>query len=85
MLNIPLTGYMRLKQIIGDLKSEPPVIPIIPVGNTTWWEGVKSGRFPKPIKLGPRTTVWRVEDIRSLLEKESFGFEPMRGKLCKKK
>ena len=81
MANIPLTGYMRLKQIIGDFKSEPPVIPIIPVGNTTWW----AGRFPKPIKLGPRTTVWRVEDIRSLLEKESFGFEPMRGKLCKKK
>ena len=76
---------MLIKQIIGYLKSEPPVIPIIPVGNTTWWEGVKSGRFPKPIKLGPRTTVWRVEDIRSLLEKESFGFEPMQRKLCKKK
>lgn len=85
MPNIPLTGYMCLKQIIGDFKSEPPVIPIIPVGNTTWWEGVKSGRFPKPIKLGPRTTVWRVEDIQCLLEKESFGFEPMQEKLCKKK
>ncbi len=39
----------------------------IPVGKSTWWEGVKSGRFPQPIKLGPRITVWREEDIEALL------------------
>lgn len=44
-----------------------PVGPI-PVSKSTWWSGVKVGRFPKPQKLGPRTTVWRVEDIRKLFE-----------------
>lgn len=39
----------------------------IPVGKSTWWEGVKSGRFPQPIKLGPRITVWREDDIEALL------------------
>jgi hypothetical protein len=39
----------------------------IPVGRSTWWAGVKSGRFPKPVKLGPRTTAWKVEDARALL------------------
>jgi len=39
----------------------------IPVGKSTWWDGVKSGRFPQPIKLGPRITVWREEDIEALL------------------
>ncbi|HXD35423.1 MAG TPA: AlpA family phage regulatory protein, partial [Rhodanobacter sp.] len=34
----------------------------------TWWNGVRSGRFPKPVKLGPRTTAWRVEDIRALID-----------------
>jgi predicted DNA-binding transcriptional regulator AlpA len=29
---------------------------------------VKSGRFPKPVKLGPRITAWRIEDIRHLIE-----------------
>jgi hypothetical protein len=38
-----------------------------PVRKSCWWEGVKSGRFPKPVKLGPRVTVWRVEDIRNLI------------------
>ena len=85
MAIIPESGFLRLSQIIGNKKLIPPIPAIIPVGNSTWWEGVKSGRFPKPIKLGPRTTVWRVEDIRRLLEKESFGFDSMVGKLCKKK
>jgi prophage regulatory protein len=40
----------------------------IPVGKSTWWAGVKSGRFPKPEKLGDRITVWRAEDIRKLFE-----------------
>ena len=54
---LPETGYLRIKQ----------VLQFIPVSKSTWWEGVKSGRFPKSIKLGPRTTVWRVEDIRKLI------------------
>lgn len=41
---------------------------IIPVKKSCWWAGVKSGRFPKPVKLGPRITAWRVEDIRALIE-----------------
>ena len=65
---LPETGYLRLSQIIGNPKSNPPRPPLIPIGKSTWWEGVRSGRFPKPFKLGPRTTVWRVEDIRRLIE-----------------
>jgi hypothetical protein len=65
---LPETGYLRLPQIIGDRKAEPPIPAIIPVGKSTWWEGVRSGRFPKPVKLGPRVTAWRVEDIRALIE-----------------
>ena len=41
----------------------------IPLGRSTWWAGVKSGRFPKPVKLGPRTTAWKVEDINALIER----------------
>lgn len=68
MSTLPDTGYLRLSQIIGNPKADPPQQPIIPVGKSTWWEGVKTGRFPQPIKLGPRITVWRVEDIRALIE-----------------
>jgi predicted DNA-binding transcriptional regulator AlpA len=28
---------------------------------------VKEGRYPAPIKLSPRVTVWRVEDIREMI------------------
>jgi len=58
---LPAEGYARLPQILAA----------IPVCKSSWWNGVKSGKYPKPVKLGPRTTVWRVEDIRALID--SFG------------
>ena len=66
--HLPQTGFLRQRQILGDPNAQPPIPAIIPVGKSTWWAGVKSGRFPQPVKLGPRTTAWRVEDIRRLCE-----------------
>jgi prophage regulatory protein len=63
---LPEAGFLRLAQIIGSAKDGIP--PIIPVKKSTWWLGVKQGRFPKPFKLGPRTTVWRVEDIKAIID-----------------
>lgn len=69
MHTLPETGFLRLPQIIGDPNATPPTPAIIPVSKSTWWAGVKSGRYPKPVKsLGRRITAWRVEDIRSLIE-----------------
>lgn len=59
---------LRLKDIIGDPKAKPPIPPIIPVSKSTWWSGIKTGRFPAPVKLGPRTTAWRESDIQAIIE-----------------
>ena len=58
--DLPETGFLRLKSILA------PYGPI-PVSKSTWWAGVKDGRFPKSIKLGG-VTVWRAEDVRALYE-----------------
>ena len=58
---IPQVGFVRLSQILK----------VIPLGKTTWWEGVKSGRFPKPVKLSEHCTAWRAEDIHALIWKLS--------------
>lgn len=55
---LPREGYVRMWQILQ----------VIPVCKSTWWQGVRDGRFPQAIKLGPRTTVWLVSDIRKLIE-----------------
>jgi prophage regulatory protein len=65
---LPETGFLRLSQIIGNPKATPPIPPIIPVSKSSWWAGCKSGRYPKPVKLGNRTTAWRVSDILALIE-----------------
>jgi len=66
--SLPETGYVRLPQIIGNPKADPPIPAVIPVSKSTWWAGVKNGRYPKPTKLGPRITVWTVSSIRELCE-----------------
>ena len=60
------TGLVRLSSILA------PTGPI-PVSKSTWWQGVRDGRFPKPTKLGPRTTVWKAEDIRALFDGQRNG------------
>ena len=57
---LPATGFVRLPAILA------PHGPI-PVSKSSWWQGIKDGRYPKPVKLGPRITAWRVEDIRALI------------------
>lgn len=54
-------GLLRLRQILE----------LIPISRSAWWAGCKSGRYPKPIKLGPRTAVWKAADIYALLDKLS--------------
>lgn len=63
-INIPLlpnTGFVRL----------PTVLQVIPISKSSWWDGVKNGIYPKPVKLGSRTTAWRAADIHALIEKLS--------------
>lgn len=60
---IPETGFLRLWQVLS----------LIPLGKTCWWEGVKSGRFPRPVKLSARCTAWRAEDIHELIKRLSDG------------
>lgn len=58
-MKLPDTGFLRL----------PEILRVIPVSRSTWWAGVKSGRYPQPTRsLGARITAWRVEDIRALIE-----------------
>ena len=60
---LPQEGFVRL----------PQVLHVLGIGKTSFWDGVKSGRFPAPVKLGPRTTAWKVEDIRALITRIAQG------------
>jgi predicted DNA-binding transcriptional regulator AlpA len=60
---LPEIGFMR----------QPQVLQVYPVSVSTWWAGIKSGRFPQPVRLGPRTVAWKVEDIRRLINEATAG------------
>ena len=58
---LPETGFLRIAE----------VLKLFPVSRSTWWAGVKDGRFPKPVKLSENITAWRVEDIKALIQSRS--------------
>lgn len=58
---LPPTGYLRLHD----------VLKLYPVSKSTWWAGVKSGRYPPGYHLSARTTAWKIEDIRALIEQST--------------
>ncbi len=64
-------SFLRLDQIVRTQQSKTE--PLLPISKSTWWNGVRTGRFPAPVKLGPRTTAWRASDIAELLERPNKG------------
>lgn len=61
---LPATGFIREAQLIPE---------VLPVSSPTLWRWCKSGKFPRPVKLGPRVTAWRVEDVRSWMDARTAG------------
>ena len=57
-VTIPTIGFLRLAQ----------VLTIIPLSKSTWFEGIRAGRYPKPVKIGPRASAWKAEEIAALVE-----------------
>ncbi|MGE4070806.1 MAG: helix-turn-helix transcriptional regulator [Lysobacterales bacterium] len=63
--------------LAGDgLLRLPEVLAVFPVSASTWWEGVRVGRYPKSIKVGPRCTCWRAADVRELIANAGTGQLP---------
>lgn len=69
--SLPETGFLRDTDIVGRkaTKRRPGKIGLLPISRSTWWAGVRSGRYPQPTRLlGNRITCWRVEDVLALIE-----------------
>lgn len=60
---LPATGFVRL----------PTILALFPISRSSWWDGVRRGKYPAALKLGSRTTAWRADDIRALLERGGIG------------
>jgi len=54
----PIKGFLRL----------PQVLELIPMGKSTWWRGVASGKFPSPVKISPHISLWKVEDVEKIIQ-----------------
>ena len=60
-VSLPTEGFVRIKTVLA----------VYPISRAAWWAGIKAGRYPKPVKLGPNTTAWKASEIRALIERAS--------------
>lgn len=58
---LPPEGFVRI----------PVVLQVLGIGRTALYTGIKEGKYPEPVRIGPRTSPWRVEDIREFIAKYS--------------
>ncbi len=62
--DLPATGFVRVNRIIA------PHGPI-PISRSSWYAGIAAGVYPAPVRLSPRVSAWKIEDIRALIAKLS--------------
>ena len=51
----------------------PDVLAMFPISRSSWYEGVRTGRYPPPVKRGARAVAWRRVDLEALLERLGDG------------
>lgn len=65
------SALLALPQIVGDRKRGIPAL--LPISRSSWWSGVREGKYPKPVRISPRRVAWRASDIAALLERLGKG------------
>jgi prophage regulatory protein len=55
---LPNEGFCRL----------PSILAVLQISKSSFLKGIKEGRYPPGKLLTPRTRVWGVEEVRSMLD-----------------
>jgi len=62
-----MNKLLRVSDIVRNKKNG--TFGYLPISKSAWWSGVAEGKYPQPIKLGPKTTCWKESDILALMNK----------------
>jgi predicted DNA-binding transcriptional regulator AlpA len=76
MAKLPLARVNERHQAIIDSRALlrlPQVLALYPVSKSTWWNGIKKGDYPRPIKLTERIAVWPAAAVFKLIEQAALG------------
>jgi predicted DNA-binding transcriptional regulator AlpA len=43
--------------------------PDTPIHRSTFWRGIRAGRYPKPIKVSARACRWRLDELLAVIDR----------------
>ena len=55
--------WLRLVDVVGDTKAEPPIEALIPVSRSTIYRLIAAGKFPAPVKPLPTISLWSRDEV----------------------
>lgn len=64
-MSMPITENTPTGEYLYKL---PQVLARVPTSRSGWYQGVKDGKYPKPVRLGARAVAWKRSDIDRLIE-----------------
>jgi prophage regulatory protein len=62
---------VRLATILGDPKTGR--LGLLPISRSHFYRLIDEHKLPAPIRLGPRTSAWRLSDIEAFIERLAAG------------
>ena len=78
LLNQPKASHMTLTNNVSTEAFQAAYVEIflnvsqvierLPMGRSTWLEGVKAGKYPAPVRLSPQRPVWKKSVIDALVD-----------------
>ena len=67
MYDINPDSLLRLRQIIGDKRANPPIPALVNISKSTWWSWAAAKIIPAPVRIGG-ATFWRAGDVMRLVD-----------------
>jgi prophage regulatory protein len=67
---LPNSGFVTIQELCvspSENKKDIGIRPILPISRQSWMRGIKSGRFPAPVILPNSPKLWRVKDIKAVV------------------
>ena len=64
----PVDAGLQSAPAIPRLLRLPQVLDLYPVGRSTWYEGVRKGVYPRPVRISRRSVGWPAERIHELIK-----------------
>lgn len=63
------TDYRYIDQLPdSSMLNIKEVLAVVRISRSSWYAGIKDGKYPAPVHIGPASPRWKLGDVRKVTE-----------------